>query len=496
MVWVAPTAVGQVQGQEVRPSDAAAFDQQRALEHMRELEQRMYQLAETISADQPEDAQRLLLGLRRSRDELIVQRMGRIIPLLESLELDRAAADQRQVLDELIALRELLLSTDLDLELALEELRQMRSALEQIDRLIETEGDQQEQTEGLEGEGSEGQNGEPSENGQPGQPGQMSEAERAAMQEMLEQTERSQQQQAAELAEELGQREPSEPGEGQGEAEGSPSQSMQQASESMGQASESLSQGQAGEASESQGEAIEQMQQAQDQLEQQQQQLQQEIEQRVRQAVLENLRSMLEEQERITPATRQAGEALAAGRRQALVTIAELAEAQGEVGRVGWQTLEMIELVEYSVTLPRVLELICDRIDYASSDLDAGRADAMVVERQTRIESDLRELIEAVEQSNAGEPQPGQPQTPQQEAANEMLQMLAELRLLRLMQVGVNEQTQQVDGQRVDGRLSAGELARQAEDLRYHQDRVREATELLRMRAAGAGPNRVPDAIQ
>lgn len=113
------------------------FQQSRTRQLMGELEDRMFELSEHVRGTAPDDAARLVLGLRRSREDLIVEDMELIEDLITEGDYDEAEERQRVVLFRLNELRELLLSTELDLLLKLERLRKMNRALLALDRIVE-----------------------------------------------------------------------------------------------------------------------------------------------------------------------------------------------------------------------------------------------------------------------------------------------------------------------------------------------------------------------
>ena len=93
---------------------------------MTELEERMFRLSEAIKALEPENSSRLMLGLKMRREELILQHMKQVKEVLEKLVLTEAESEQKELLAKLQRLQDLLLSTDLDFQLKLEQLRQLR----------------------------------------------------------------------------------------------------------------------------------------------------------------------------------------------------------------------------------------------------------------------------------------------------------------------------------------------------------------------------------
>ena len=127
----------QEKAEKVEKQDELKFEQDKAQAHMRELEERMFRLANLIRDAQPDDSARLLMGVRKAREHLIADRMQEASTLLASLRLDQATGAQQEIIDQLEELKRLLLSADIDLELKLEQLRKLREARMQLDKLIE-----------------------------------------------------------------------------------------------------------------------------------------------------------------------------------------------------------------------------------------------------------------------------------------------------------------------------------------------------------------------
>ncbi|MEW4570085.1 DUF4175 domain-containing protein [Tautonia sp. JC769] len=115
------------------------FTQENAAAQMAELEDRMFRLSEALLNLEPENASRLRLALKFSREELILQQMRDTQALLEEAQLGKAETEVRQLLAKLEHLRNLLLAEDLDFELKLARLRQLRETLAQLERIIKEE---------------------------------------------------------------------------------------------------------------------------------------------------------------------------------------------------------------------------------------------------------------------------------------------------------------------------------------------------------------------
>ena len=131
--------LGQRGDREVGPGDELSFRQSQVAEEMRELEERMFRLSETLKMLEPENSSRLMLGLKYAREELIRHQMEEMQDALAKLSLKGAVDDQRQLLAKLERLQQLLLSTDLDFEMKLERLRAIREVLRKLDAVIKEE---------------------------------------------------------------------------------------------------------------------------------------------------------------------------------------------------------------------------------------------------------------------------------------------------------------------------------------------------------------------
>lgn len=133
------TTVGGADAAEVGVEDVLSFRQAKVAAEMTELEERMFRLSEALKQMEPESASRLMLGLKFAREELILHQMKEAQKLLDGLSLADATAEEQQLLDKLQRLHDLLLSTDLDFQMRLEQLRQIREILRRLDKAIEEE---------------------------------------------------------------------------------------------------------------------------------------------------------------------------------------------------------------------------------------------------------------------------------------------------------------------------------------------------------------------
>ena len=116
--------------------DSIGFTQENAAAQMTELEERMFRLSEALRGLEPENASRLRLALKFSREELILEQMRETHKMLKDAQLNKAETEVRELLAKLEHLRDVLLAEDLDFQLKLARLRQMRETLGQLDRIV------------------------------------------------------------------------------------------------------------------------------------------------------------------------------------------------------------------------------------------------------------------------------------------------------------------------------------------------------------------------
>jgi hypothetical protein len=119
--------------------DTIGFSQQNAAAQMNELEERMFRLSEALRGLEPENASRLRLALKFSREEQILEQMRETHKLLKDAQLSKAETETKELIAKLEHLRNLLLAEDLDFQLKLARLRQMRETLGQLERIIKEE---------------------------------------------------------------------------------------------------------------------------------------------------------------------------------------------------------------------------------------------------------------------------------------------------------------------------------------------------------------------
>ena len=123
----------------VSDRDTIGFTQENVAAQMTELEERMFRLSEALASLEPENASRLRLALKFSREEQILDQMRETHKFLKDAQLSKAETEVRELIAKLEHLRNLLLAEDLDFQLKLARLRQVRETLGQLDRIIKEE---------------------------------------------------------------------------------------------------------------------------------------------------------------------------------------------------------------------------------------------------------------------------------------------------------------------------------------------------------------------
>ncbi len=123
----------------VSDRDTMGFTQETAAAQMTELEERMFRLSEALRGLEPENASRLRLALKFSREEQILDQMRETHKFLKDAQISRAETEVKELIAKLEHLRTLLLAEDLDFQLKLARLRQMRETAGHLDRIAKEE---------------------------------------------------------------------------------------------------------------------------------------------------------------------------------------------------------------------------------------------------------------------------------------------------------------------------------------------------------------------
>ena len=115
-----------------------------------------------------------------------------------------------------------------------------------------------------------------------------------------------------------------------------------------------------------------------------------------------------------------------------------------------------------------------------------GKASTEVVAAEQQIEADLTALLEAMKQLPSTQPpKSGNQKGSPQDRERELNRLIAELKMIRILQVRVNDDTVQVDGERTaEQNAIAARLRQEIEAIEERQDEVRDATERLSLERA------------
>jgi hypothetical protein len=451
--WGAPDVKSDVSKSDVSENDKLQFTQKEIQALMQELQERMFHLAELTKQAEPDNSTRLLLALRKAREQLIIEQMREVLEQLNKKDMSKATADTKEVLRKLAELKALLIAADLELQLQLERLRQLQAAIRQLDLAIKDEKGQQSESGRMAGLMKKGSDVKPQD------------LDRAKQNQVAI---RGRTGQVSQAVKSLGNLD-------------SALQSLASSTQSMSQAEGSLGGGQPSDAEGQQADAVKKLAAARADLEKERQRVVQELEQQVRKVVIENLQEMLDRQTGIRKAT----EALlpkVARQRESRIQLQQLAPAEQRVAAICQQTLELVIETEFSVALPPALETLQRNMLLVSGDLTGGRGDQRVIDTEIAIEQDLKDLLETFkEMPNSA----GQCEGECNGCKGNLNKLLAELKVVRMMQSRVNKGTVDANG---EARLAAAvaelppELREKIGKLRDGEQSTRDAMDRLHER--------------
>ncbi len=426
----------------VEAKDQIKFEQDKAQAHMKELEERMFELAKLIRESQPEDSARLIMGVQKAREHLIAEQMGEAATLLTSLKLEQATDQQKDVIQKLDELKRLLLTADIGLEVKLEQLRKLRESRELLQKIVKSEGEQLQATNEL----------------------AKTEAKPADFKNLEPAEKRNQRQtdDLEQLVKEFGKLT-----DGAAAAVGA-------ASQSMGQAGKSLGQGAGKAAPPQQAEAIQQLQDADKKLAQAEEQLKQELEGLVRQQVMEHLSQMIAQQKQIRETTEKLQSRIAEGSAPAVASLKRLADSEALIITQANDCIELCELTEFSVVFPTALSDISSKMEMVRDQLQGGLGNDEVVLQEMEIEADLEGLLGALKQ--ASKPNPEGEAGECMGCKGNMNKLLAELKMVRQMETSLQIQTQRLDELVVSKKITGDQRTQRCEPLQARQEQVLEAT--------------------
>ena len=393
------------------------FLQKNAAAQLQELQERMYRLAEMTRDAEPDDAAKLLMAVRKAREQLIIEQMKEVLDLLGKTDLGKAVTEQKQVLLKLEELKKLLLSTNLDLQMQLERLKKMQEALAKLEGVLKEE---------------QRQHGESGKLAQQEKAGTPVDAKPLEGLKKDQEANRGSTDKVQQITKELGQ------------SGAKASESLGSASKSMSNAEGSLGGKKPGDAEQKQGQAVDALKKAKQQLEEEKQKLLDEIAKQVRGQVIENLKHMLERQQEIRKATEVLGPKMQTAQRESALRAKDLAKAEEHIVTVADQTVQLIEETQFSIALPPAIRAIQSECVYVMADLNSAKADATVVGAEKQIEKDITDLLDTLKQSSSM----AQGNSQCKGCKGNKNKLLAELKIMRLMQTRVNFDTRDADKSR------------------------------------------------
>jgi citrate lyase gamma subunit len=429
---------------EVAPQETIQFEQDKAQAHMRELEQRMFRLAELIREAQPEDAARLKLGVERARDTLIADRMSQTSKLLATLKLEQAASGQKEIIAELEELKRLLLSTDIDLQLKLEQLKKLKDARARIEALARKEKVQLNDTKAA------------------------TEAYRKEDFVALKDNEERNKRLGEDIEQMLKQF---------GASAASATGAVNGAVKNIGNAAGKLGENNGMEANKEQQEAIDKLVKADANLAELQSALEKELEAFVRQRVMETLAQMIVEQVQVRQTTEKLVPRVAEGRKETVVAVKRLSESEEKIVQLGEEALGLCELVEFSMAFPPALRSVIDQMEFVAAELSSGRANAEVVGREKQIEDDLQELLNALKQAS----RPGGSASGGGGGGlnDNLNKLLAEVKMLRWMEIALNKETKKLQQEFAGKSPKDPDVVARLKALSEQQQKIQSVTQRL-----------------
>lgn len=406
--------------EKVTPEKRIQFEQDKAKAHMQELEERMFRLSKLIQEAQPEDAARLLMGLRKAREQLILDRMGEASKMLDDLKLNQASQEQKEILLLLEELKKLLLTADIGLELKLEQLRKLIASRETLNKLLKKEELQLSHT--LE---------------QQKQPG-----DRKKLQ-ALETGERRNQKSAENLEQLMRE---------YGAASKGICKSLSGAGKCMGGACKKLGESKPKPASQEQKKAIEQLSRAQLDTKKLEEQLRKEVESLVRQRVMDQLQDMITQQKQVREVTTKLQDRVERKQKQALAAVRRLSHSEEKIISLCSESIELCELTQFSLVLPVALGAVREQMEFVNEGLLQGQADKNMIADQLRIEKDLQALLDAMQEASRPSDKQGGGQC--KGCKGNRNKLLAEVKMLRWMQQSVYQRTENLDQQIATQKIS------------------------------------------
>ncbi|AMV40995.1 hypothetical protein [Planctomyces sp. SH-PL62] len=444
----------------VSDRDAIEFTQENVAAQMNELEERMFRLSEALRSLEPENASRLKLALKFSREELILQQMKDARKLLKDAQLSKAETEVREMLAKLEHLRRLLLAEDLDFQMKLARLRQLRETQQRLDRIITEERRELAWSRSAK---------EATEARPPKAEFEKFEKDQARNRESADSL--------ASASSRLG---------NQGVAL---QKDLIRASGAMGEAEGQLSKEAADPAAAKQDEALKHLVKSATDLGKATEALLVELRSELLSRLLAELVEMHEIQVSIRETTEAQAPRVAQNSRTALLLVTGLAPKEDELaGRVD-QLRALTEETEFGIALPTALRVIGRQMGTVRILLQKGDPTEPTVRLERRVEEDLLALAEALRRlPPSTPPKPGTPLPKDLRAREQELnRLIAELKMIRLLQSRLNDDTVKVDQGRPADALPPA-LRREIEELESGQGEIQKTLGRLADHYEGPAP--------
>ncbi len=435
-------------------SDKIQFTQKDVQAQMQELQDRMFHLADLSKDAEPDNATRLLLAVRKAREQLIIEQMSEILDKLTQKDMTGVASESKQVLVKLTALKNLLIATDLEMQLALERLRKLQAAIREVDEAIKVEKAQHAQAAALADLAK-----------------KAAEIKPATLQKAVtdQAANRTRTENVTQSVKSLGNLEAA-------------TKPLAESTAAMSRAEGSLGSAKPGDAESQQADATKQLEAARAALEAERQKTLEQLAKQVKKVVIENLQEMLDRQTAVRESTESLSPRLASSR-EAVMKLEQLAPPEQRIATICQDTLDLVNETEFSVALPPALEALEKNMLYVSGDLTAGRGDQPVIGNEVAIEQDLHDLLDTFKTMTGD----GMCNSRCNGCKGDMNKLLAELKVVRTLQVRVNKGTTETD---VEARHAAATAALspalrgKVGKLRDGEEGARNAMDLLHQRFA------------
>jgi len=468
----------------VTDRDSIGFTQENVASQMTELEERMFRLSEALRSLEPENASRLSLALKFSREELILHQMKETQKLMREAQLSKAETEVRELLAKLEHLRSLLLAEDLDFQMKLARLRQMRETLTQLERIVKEERreltwsrsavDQQAELKILKSRRADLEALVRD---------QKLSKELARLDERIHASEQNlassefqkferDQSRNRDATDSLGQTSAR-----LGETGIALQKDLIHASGSMHSAEEDLAKTAAKPAADDQLAALKHLVKSREELAQALEKLLVELRAELQAKIIAELTEMHEIQKEIRESTQAQAPRIAKGSRTALLLVTGMAPKEGDLADRTDHLRALTEETEFGIALTTCLRVLSREMTRIQGWLKDGDASPKTVTLEIRVEQDLLGLLEAMRRLPPTTPPPPGTPLPTEPRAREreLNRLIAELKMIRLLQVRLDDDTVEVDGSRPKAPALTPELKRQIEALKASQEEIRDS---------------------